>query len=118
VAPHVRDGVVHVVSFEPGLEQRMLESLRPSDEGPVLVLDPMMAQRLIGSLGQLMLEAESNNVRPVLVCAPQIRLAVRRMVRPAIDRLPVLSYQELTGSAQVRSVGIITAERMMEVASA
>jgi len=34
-------------------------------------------------------------VRPVLACAPQIRLAVRRMVRPAIERLPVLSYHEL-----------------------
>jgi flagellar biosynthesis protein FlhA len=121
VAPHVRDGVVHVISFEPQLEQRMLESIRPSDEGPVLVLDPLTAQRVISSLAHLLIEAENQDVRPVLACAPQIRLAVRRMVRPAIDRLPVLSYSELTGSAQVRSVGVVnvnTDQRAVEVASA
>ncbi|QIG42450.1 FHIPEP family type III secretion protein [Nocardioides anomalus] len=121
VAPHVRDGVVHVISFEPQLEQRMLESIRPSDEGPVLVLDPLIAQRVISSLAHLLIEAENQDLRPVLACAPQIRLAVRRMVRPAIDRLAVLSYSELTGSAQVRSVGVVnvhTDQRAVEVASA
>lgn len=120
VAPHVRDGVVHVISFEPQLEQRMLESIRPSDEGPVVVMDPLMAQRVISSLAHLLLEAENQDVRPVLACAPQIRLAVRRMVRPAIERLPVLSYSELTGSAQVRSVGVVNVHadvRAVEVAS-
>ena len=46
----------------------------------------------------------------MLVCSPQIRAAVRRLVRPALDRLPVLSYTELTGAAQVRSVGVVTME--------
>lgn len=120
VAPHVRDGVVHVISFEPQLEQRMLESIRPSDEGPVVVMDPLIAQRVISSVAHLLLEAENQDVRPVLACAPQIRLAVRRMVRPAIERLPVLSYTELTGSAQVRSVGVVNVHadvRAVEVAS-
>ena len=118
VAPHVHDGVVHVITFEPGLEQRMLEAMRPSEEGPVLVLDPVLGQRVVSTLAQLLIEAENRNVRPVLACAPQIRLAVRRMVRPAIDRLPVLSYHELSGSAQVRSVGIISADPMVQMASA
>ncbi len=118
VAPHVHDGVVHVITFEPGLEQRMLEAMRPSDEGPVFVLDPILGQRVVSTLAQLLIEAENRNLRPVLACAPQIRLAVRRMVRPAIERLPVLSYQELTGSSQVRSVGVISASPMVEAASA
>jgi flagellar biosynthesis protein FlhA len=117
VAPHVQEGVVHVITFEPGLEQGMLEAMRPSEEGPVLVLDPLLAQRVVSTLAQLLIEAEDRNVRPVLACAPQIRLAVRRMVAPAIDRLPVLSYQELTGSAQVRSAGVISAQPMVEAAS-
>ena len=117
VAPHVHDGVVHVITFEPALEQRMLEAIRPSEEGPVLVLDPILAQRVVSSLGQLLIEAENRNVRPVLACAPQIRLAVRRMVSPAIERLPVLSYTELTGSANVRSAGVISSEQTREMAA-
>jgi flagellar biosynthesis protein FlhA len=117
VAPHVHDGVVNVITFEPSLEQRMLEALRPSEEGPVLVLDPVLGQRVVSGLGQLLLEAENRNMRPVLACAPQIRLAVRRMVGPAIERLPVLSYNELTGSAHVRSAGVINVDLMVGAAS-
>ena len=111
VAPHVSDATVHVLSFEPRLEQRMLESLRPSDLGAVIALDPVTLQAVIGSIAQLLVDAENANQRPVLVCAPQLRPAVRRLVRPAVPRLPVLSYSELTGTAQVRSAGVISGDR-------
>ncbi|MCM0622548.1 flagellar biosynthesis protein FlhA [Nocardioides bruguierae] len=107
VAPHVVDGTVHVITFDPQFEQRMLEGLRPTDQGPMIVLDPMSAHHLIGGLANLVVEAENANLTPVLVCAPQLRAAVRRMVRPAVERLPVLAYPELTGAAQIRSVGVV-----------
>lgn len=117
VAPHLREGVVHVISLDPRLEQQMLESMRLGEEGNVLLLDPVLAQSLVTRLGQLLIEAENADIRPVLVCAPQIRPALRRLVHQQVDRLPVLSYQELVGSAQVRSVGVVSGEAMIEVGS-
>ena len=111
VAPYVAGGTVHVLSFDPIFEQRLLESLRHGDQGAALVLDPVTAQTVIGGLAQQLVDAENHNIRPVLVCAPQLRAAVRRLVRPAIDRLPVLAYPELAGTAQVRSVGVVGGER-------
>jgi len=107
VAPYVVDGAVTVISFDPRLEQRMLEALRPSDTGSVVALDIETGQAVLTQLAQLMVECENRNVNPVLVCAPQVRAAVRRMVQPALGRLPVLSYGEITGSAQVRSAGVV-----------
>ena len=46
----------------------------------------------------------------MLVCAPQVRAAVRRFVQPVVPRLAVLSYQELAGAEQIRSEGVVTAE--------
>jgi flagellar biosynthesis protein FlhA len=106
---------LHVITFEPQLEQRILESLRPTESGPMVVLDPTTAQAVLGSLSQLLVDAENRNIRPVLVCAPQVRSAVHRMITMAVDRLPVLSYSELNGNAQIRSVGTVTGERLMEV---
>ena len=37
------------------------------------------------------------------------------MIRPALPKLAVLSYPELTGAAQVRSVGIVTGDATMAV---
>jgi len=108
-APYVVNGSLAAISLDPLLEQTMLEGLRQTDAGAVLVLDPDLAQHVLVSLAQLSTTAENENLRPVLVCAPQIRLAVRRLVAPAVDRLPVLSYTELGAAQQVRSVGVVGA---------
>jgi len=111
-APHLTEGAIHVISFEPMLEQRMLEAVRPGDHGPVVALDPMIAQSVLGELSDLRTAAEERGLRPVVVCAPQLRAAVRRMVAPALPSTPVLSYTELAGAAQVRSAGTVTGDRL------
>jgi flagellar biosynthesis protein FlhA len=108
VQPYVSDGAVNVISFEPQLEQRMLEALRPTDEGSVVAFDMETGQVVLTELARHMAEAENRNLTPVVVCAPQLRAAVRRMVQPSLGRMPVLSYRELSGTAQVRSVGVVT----------
>jgi flagellar biosynthesis protein FlhA len=112
VAPYVGDDTVHVISLDPQLEQRMLEDLRPTDQGLVIALDPELGQSVLHQLATLLTEAENGNHRPVLVCSPQIRSAVRRLLRPSLHTLPVLSYQELVGASTVRSVGVVTPDRM------
>ncbi len=108
VQPYIGEGAVHVISFEPQLEQRMLEALRPTEEGTVVAFDMETGQVVLTELARHMVEAENQSVHPVVACAPQLRGAVRRMVQPSLGRMPVLSYRELTGSAQVRSVGVVT----------
>src|SRR5690606_14541001 len=101
VAPYLQNGDVYVISMDPPLEHRMLESMRSTDAGPVLALDPELGHRVLVQLDALTTQAENTDQRPVLVCAPQIRAALRRMIRPTLDRLPVLAYTELSGSGQV-----------------
>jgi flagellar biosynthesis protein FlhA len=111
-APHLAEGAIHVMSFEPMLEQRMLEAVRPGDHGPVVALDPLTGQSVLGELTDLRTAAEERGLRPVVVCAPQLRAAVRRMVAPALPSTAVLSYTELVGAHQVRSVGTVTGDRL------
>ncbi len=108
VAPHVQDGAVNVISFDPVLEQRFLEGLRVGEAGGFLALDPDLSQTVLTQVMTLGQQAEEQNLPPVLVCAPQIRAAVRRLTSPSLPRLPVLSYGELDGPAQIRSVGVVT----------
>lgn len=109
-APYLVDKALHVLTFDPQLEQRILETLRPSDLGHTIALDPETSHAVLTRLAQLATDLENRNIRPVLVCAPQIRAAVRRMAHPIVPRLAVLSYQELTGAEQIRSEGVVGAE--------
>jgi flagellar biosynthesis protein FlhA len=111
-APYVTNDTVHVISLDPQLEQRMLEDLRPTEHGMVVALDPELGQSVLHQISGLLVEAENANHRPVLVCSPQIRSAVRRLLRPSLHQLPVLSYQELIGASTVRSVGVVSPDRM------
>jgi flagellar biosynthesis protein FlhA len=112
VAPHLADGAVHVISFEPTLEQRMLEAARPGEHGSVIALDPLTGQRVLAEVSDLRTAAEDRGLRPVVVCAPQLRSAVRRMLLPALPTTAVLSYTELMGATQVRSVGTVSGDQL------
>jgi flagellar biosynthesis protein FlhA len=109
VAPYLQDGTIPVLSFEPTLEQRLLEGLRVSEKGGFLALDLDLSQSLMNELSALNAQAEQQNISPVLVCAPQVRAAVRRLTATTLGRLPVLSYSELSGPIQIRSVGVVNA---------
>ncbi len=115
VAPYTTDRTVHAISLEPQLEQQMLEDLRPTEAGTVIALDPELGQSVLTQLRTLLTDAENKNLRPVLVCSPQLRPAVRRLVRPSLHQLPVLAYAELVGAEQVRSVGVVTSDRLLAV---
>jgi len=121
VSPYVVDRCVHVISLDPQLEQQMLEDLRPTEAGTVIAMDPDLGQSVLTQLGAMMTEAENRNQRPVLVCSPPLRPAVRRLIRPSLSQLPVLSYSELIGADQVRSIGVVSrvfvAPAGMQVAS-
>ena len=100
------------MSLDPQLEQRMLEDLRPTEHGTVIALDPELGQSVLHQVSGLLTSAENSGHHPVLVCSPQIRSALRRLLRPSFHQLPVLSYQELVGAATVRSVGVVSPDRM------
>ncbi len=110
VAPYTVNGVLSVLSFEPALEQRLLEGLRAGEDGAFLALDVDLAQGVLTSIANLARDAEELNLTPVLACAPQLRPAVRRMTSPSLPRLPVVSYSELGGPVQISSVGVVTVQ--------
>jgi len=112
VSPYLHEGAVSAISLEPVLEQRMLEALRPTDHGAVLALDPDTAQAVLTRAAMLVQHAENSGVRAVLVCAPQLRAAVRRLTAPALPRLPILSYTEIAGATSVHSIGVVSGERV------
>jgi flagellar biosynthesis protein FlhA len=106
--PYLEEGKLHVVMIEPLLEQAMLESLRPGDGGAQIVLDPMRLEAVITSLAGIVETARTAGTAVVLVCAPALRPAVRRLVSTHRDGLPVLSYQEAAAAqTPIETVGVV-----------
>jgi len=109
-AQHVDGSLLRVIMIDPVLEQSMLEGLRPSDHGTQILLDPARTEAVLDSLRESVQAVERNGQSAVLVCAPALRPAIRRLVSAQSGGLPVLSYQEVTtGNVSIETVGVVRA---------
>ncbi|MGY1808939.1 flagellar biosynthesis protein FlhA [Blastococcus sp. SYSU D00669] len=102
------DERLHVMTLEPAFEQRLLESIRQTDGGQVLALDAGTVDALVHGCSGMLEEAERSGLSPVLVCSPQVRAALARLVRQVLPRLPVISYTEVSRTAQIESLGVVS----------
>ncbi|MBF4580482.1 flagellar biosynthesis protein FlhA [Frigoribacterium sp. VKM Ac-2530] len=109
-ARHLDQGVLRVIMIDPGLEQSMLEGLRPSDQGTQILLDGHRVEQVLGSLRESVATVEAQGLSAVLVCAPALRPAIHRLVSAQQGGLPVLSYQEATAAGStIETVGVVRA---------
>ena len=102
------DERLHVLTLDPAFEQRLLEAVRHGDGGQVLALDAGSVDALVTGCTGLLEVAENHGLAPVLVCSPQVRAALSRLVRQVLPRLPVISYTEVSRTAQIESLGVVS----------
>jgi Flagellar biosynthesis pathway, component FlhA len=113
---YLEGNILHVIMIDPTVEQAMLEGLRPTPQGMQIVVDPGTLDILMTSLRSAVSDASEAGLSPVLVCAPSLRPAVRKLVSAQSNGLPVLSYQEATSpNVEVETVGVIRVAEHSEV---
>ena len=108
VAQYLDDQLLRVIMIDPSLEQSMLEGMRPSEHGSQILMDPARIEAVLASLRESVTKVESSGLSAVLVCAPALRPAIRRLISAQAGGLPVLSYQEVTAAnANIETVGVV-----------
>jgi len=107
-AQYLDGSVLRVIMLEPTLEQSMLEGMRPSDQGTQILMDPARIEAVLSSVRACVATVEASGLSAVLVCAPALRPAIRRLVSTQTGGLPVLSYQEVTSAnVTIETVGVV-----------
>jgi flagellar biosynthesis protein FlhA len=101
------DKLLPVLTLEPRLEQQILDSIQPSDFGNYMTLDPRILQEIMQTLSREMEKMLLKGNTPVLVCAPVVRINLKRVTERQLPQLIVLSYNELVHGVQVQAVGMV-----------
>ena len=61
----------------------------------------------IGTLGGEY--GQARGINPVLVCSPQLRAPLRKLILMTAPRLPVLSYSEIAGcTLRIETIGVVS----------
>lgn len=105
------DGTLAVILLDAAVEQEIQNAARQSAQGGFAALDPTLTQRIVQAVQKQADEAASLGVHPVVLTNPQIRLVFSRLIRRYVPGLTVLSYTEVTGETNLRSIGTVAFEK-------
>jgi flagellar biosynthesis protein FlhA len=95
------------ITLDPTLEELINGHLERSDRGTTNTMPPQTAQQIVKQISTKMNELTSAGRSGVLLCTPQIRLAVRRMIETALPQVAVLAYNELASDISVEAIGLV-----------
>ncbi len=105
------DGKIRCVTIDPALEDTMNRYVERTDRGSFLTLPPAIANQIVQASSQQLQKLIELGGQPVLLCSPQIRLHLRRLIAPHISNIAVLAYNEIVQGTEIESVGMVVIEQ-------
>ena len=102
------NGQLRAITMDPKLEHQLAQGVRQTPGETALVVEPRLARHVMDSLGKFVQQMLAGGHQPVILCAPQLRLAFRRFFETTFNDLAVLSYAEIPARVQIQNAAVIT----------
>jgi flagellar biosynthesis protein FlhA len=100
-------GALRAITMDPRLEQLLAQGVRQSVSEVALVIEPRLARHVVETLSKFVQQMISAGQHPVILCPPQLRLALRRFFENSFSDLAVLSYSEIPARVQIQNAAVI-----------
>lgn len=98
-----------VVTLDPKVEQEIMGSVKQTETGAFLNLDPARVRSIIDSLGKEISKLENLGKNPIIITSPIVRMYFKRLTEDYYKDLVVVSYNEVESNVELQSVGMVTA---------
>ncbi len=98
-----------VVTLDPRLEQEIMASVKQTEQGAYLTLDPAKTKSIMESLGVEIKKLEDLGKIPLVITSPIVRAYFKKLTEDYYKDLVVVSYNEVESSVELQSVGMVTA---------
>lgn len=101
--------VTNVVTVDPGIEQEIMNSVKNTEQGSYLALDPDRSKKIVESLGNELKKLEDMGKNPIVITSPIVRMYFRKLAKDYYKDIIVISYNEVESNVELQSVGMVTA---------
>jgi len=110
VRPYIgqQSGALSIINLGPDIEQEFQSSLRQTEQGTFLAMDPGMAQKIIQAINQAAENAMIADGQPILLTSPQTRPHLAQLVTRFIPTLPVISQAEIPAEIRLNSLATVS----------
>ena len=108
-------GQIRVFTLDNEIENLIVASLKKSEQGSYLAMDPDKIQGIITAFNK-----ETEKVRdviptPIILTSPIVRIYFKKLIDQFVPNVIVLSYNEIDNSVQIQSIGNISINVTQEV---
>jgi flagellar biosynthesis protein FlhA len=90
-----------LITLAPDLEQMVLTAVRQNPDEKMLLLDGVLAKKILSNLNDATEQLSKNSKAIFLIVAPQIRRHISQFVRAQLPAINVLSFTELPENRSV-----------------
>lgn len=99
----------NVVTLDPRVEQDIMGSVKQTEQGAYLNLDPEKTKKIMASVGNEVQKLENLGKSPIIITSPIVRMYFKRLTEDYYKDLIVVSYNEIESNVELQSVGMVTA---------
>lgn len=101
--------ITSVVTVDPKIEQDIMGSVKQTETGSYITLDPEKTKAIIASLQKEVEKLESTGKNPIVVTSPIVRMYFKKLTEDYLKDLIVVSYNEIDNNVELQSVGMVSA---------
>ena len=98
-----------VITLDPKIEQEIMGSVKQTEQGAYLTLDPERTKLIMNSLGIELKKLEDIGKNPIVVTSPIVRMYFKKLASDYYKDIIVVSYNEVESDVELQSVGMVTA---------
>ena len=97
-----------VATLDPKIEQEIMASVKQTEQGAYLNLDPEKTKGIMASVGNEVQKLENLGKNPIVITSPIVRIYFKRLTEDYYKDLIVVSYNEIESNVELQSVGMVT----------
>ena len=98
-----------VITLDPKVEQEIMSSVKQTEQGAYLTLDPEKTKAIITSVESEVSKLESMGKGAIVITSPIVRMYFKKLTEEYFRDLIVISYNEVESNVELQSVGMVTA---------
>ncbi len=103
-----REGRITIVTVDPSLESRLVESLQSTSQGVYPAISPEVTQTVFDQLESMEKQFTLLGLPLIVLCSSKIRLPFRRLIERFKPQVVLLAVNELTSDLEVDIRGALT----------
>ncbi len=97
-----------VVTLDPKIEQEIMSSVKQTEAGAYLALDPERTRAILDATAEEVSKLENLGNNPIVVTNPIVRMYYKKLTEEQLSDLIIISYNEIESNVELQSVGMIT----------